>query len=541
MHRCFYIPEILTLICEACREPTGDNDSTWVTSENTHLLAALARTCKEVYATAVRCLWQDVTDIAIIAEYTMPECWNWEMAPGDNIPLLSPTRHIVESDLTRFRFHAPFIRKMTFGGSDWPKGLSEDGYLALCMSYTIHPLFPNLTHISWDISGIHLLYLQYFVSPSLVSLHIAGDSLNFGDMHILRYIQQRCTNVTELNIGCGYATLSGETQAIRSIGDTLCSWSLRSLKTPLMDTRLLQQLAVMPSLRTLHVIPGAHWPGFTMLNSAKVDDPLLPPHSFSALTTLAIESDMAADCLTVVLRHCTFGSLQSLELTSLTPWVGWRSLFSAVRAAHNMPIALRRLKLKGGPRPSHSPTPPPVQGAAFEPLYDFCALEELNLELACAHHLEADDLLRMAQSWPRLRMLKIRTRTRPFMRPPLHALRHFALYCPRLSILRLEVDAVDIALAQTPTNIRHIALRQLAVDWAPIASAGSVAAYLSAVFPNIERIKSKLNAEEEDPMWRKASVLIKAFRAVRAHENLCIGNEISGRIADIADIDGIEF
>ena len=92
---------------------------------------------------------------------------------------------------------------MTFGGSDWPKGLSEDGYLALTMTLAA-PIFPNLTHISWDTAGISLSYIQYFASPSLVSLHIAGDSLSFGDLHVLRCVQQRCRNVSS------YAGMPGE-------------------------------------------------------------------------------------------------------------------------------------------------------------------------------------------------------------------------------------------------------------------------------------------------------------------------------------------
>ncbi|KAL1715653.1 hypothetical protein EV715DRAFT_275665 [Schizophyllum commune] len=546
MHRCFHIPEVLTLICEACREPTGDNDSTWVTSENTQSLAALARTCKEVYATAIRCLWQDVTDIAIIAEYTMPGCWMLDLVDDEsNIPLLTPARHITENDLTRFRFYAPFIRKMTFGGSDWPKGLSEDGYLALTMTLAA-PIFPNLTHISWDTAGISLSYIQYFASPSLVSLHIAGDSLSFGDLHVLRCVQQRCRNVSELDIGCSYILTRGEQQMITSFADTISTWNLHSLKTPFMSLNLMRQLAVDPTLRTLHVTNQTPWPGTSMYHP--LESLVLPAQAFSVLTSLVIGADIRADRLLTMLESCSFGCLHTLEVYQIMPRVVWRSVLAAVRAAHSSPSTFRRLRLKEVASPGQ-PRPPPTQGAALEPLYGFTALEELHLDFEGALHLGEDDVARMAQSWPQLRLLLLPARTPPQERPPLHALRHLAARCPRLRTLGLEVDASEVSLVEAPTDVRQSALASWYVYASPVGPAGPVGAYLSAVFPELEKIASTGQVPDNDPeeeapenpTWRKVQVLVKAFGAIRAHESICAGKGRAIRAGHILELDGIDF
>ena len=73
-HHCLFIPEVLALICEACIDPP-DVESVAARNRGLRWLARLARTCKTIYAVAIRCIWKTVTEIAILAEYTMPGCW----------------------------------------------------------------------------------------------------------------------------------------------------------------------------------------------------------------------------------------------------------------------------------------------------------------------------------------------------------------------------------------------------------------------------------------------------------------------------------
>ena len=65
-HRCLFIPEVLALICEACIDPP-DVESVAARNRGMRWLVRLARTCKTIYAVAIRCVWQNVTEIAILA------------------------------------------------------------------------------------------------------------------------------------------------------------------------------------------------------------------------------------------------------------------------------------------------------------------------------------------------------------------------------------------------------------------------------------------------------------------------------------------
>ncbi|TRM67395.1 hypothetical protein BD626DRAFT_544904 [Schizophyllum amplum] len=553
MHCCFHITEILTLICNACRDPRDDDDASWVKGENIQSLARLARTCKGVHAVAIACLWEDVTALEILAEYTMPGCWRaivMNEDDDDDAWMLLPEHLITESDLVRFRYYAPFIRKMSFGEGAWPKMLSEDGFLALCMTDT-YPLLPNLTHISWNIGDIHLLYLRYLATPALVSLYITGGMLSMGEVHILQFIQQRCENVTKVRLQFDHSGPLGQPVTVRSLGEVICSWRLRSLATSHIDAKALRKLAASPTLRTFHVTAESGVQDcITMAVLTGPNLPLsFPLQAFSVLTNMTIRSWVKDTSLARMLRLCSFGCLDTLKIHSLLPPVGWQNLLTAVRESHASRKALRRLVLKERVRlgaDSDDPSP----GSVIAPLRDFGALEELTLSSNSGFSLDSDELLNMAKAWPQIRVLQIFPASYSpdeTLRLPMHALQHLAAHCPRLSTLHLEVDATEVSLSQAPPDVRNYALRTLNVGWSPISSAVGVSAYLSSVFPNIDSIECgplsdppPLDAlHHNSGVWSNTAALMKAFRAVRAHEARCLSGSLSGQMAHLGVVDSL--
>ncbi|KAI5894186.1 uncharacterized protein SCHCODRAFT_02498147 [Schizophyllum commune H4-8] len=539
-HRCLFIPEVLALICEACIDPP-DVDSVAARNRGMRSLVRLARTCKTIYAVAIRCIWQSVTEIAILAEYTMPGCWEIirdhpEVDEGVPSSVILPARSIQEEDLKRFRFHAAFVKKMSFGGSDWPRLFVDDCIIALCLTAT-GPLLPNLTYIAWDVE-LNLFYLQYFASPTTLELRINGGSLTVGDAYILRSTPRWFPNLTDLYVGYSSSLADGAKQAIDILGKAICGWKLRKLETSHIKEEALRRLAELPSLCVLTLEGGPVQIGRAV--NALFGNPQGPRLGFLQLSELVVKTPGLR------LRHagsrdcCTFPALETLELGLLLD--PWQATFMQISNLCPSRPRLRRLVLEDEDHPAAGVSQP-IPATDIRLLGPYTHLEELILTSIYGFHVDEADVLWIARSWPKLRVLHLRPkyRQRDDARrriPPLHALRHLARHCPRLADLAIEVDATAVPLAEAPTDAVQMELRLWRAGWSPITaqSVPYVAAYLSTVFPCVQNIVSTMPGATlhvpENLNWREVCSLIPVFNAVQGHayRRLMHGSADSGEV-----------
>ncbi|KAL1681394.1 hypothetical protein EV122DRAFT_288138 [Schizophyllum commune] len=531
-HCCLFIPEVLALICEACIEPP-DVESVAARNRGMRSLATLARTCKTIYAVAIRCIWQNVTEIAILAEYTMPGCWEIirdhpDADEGGLNSVILPARSIREEDLERFRFHAAFIKKMSFGGCDWPRLFVDDCIIALCLTAKA-PLLPSLTHIEWDVQQ-NLFYLQYFASPRVTKLHINGGPLMVGDAYILRSAPQWFPNLTDLYLEYSISLADGAEQALDILGEAIRGWKLRKLKTSHINGETLRWLAELPSLCTLTLEGGRTQIGRAV--NALFGGAGGPRLVFPKLSALVVKTPGLRLVHAGSQYCCTFPALDTLELGSLLDT--WLAIFNISYICPSRP-RLRRLVLTDEDAFGEAVSQP-IPATAIRLLGPYTHLEELILTSLYGFHIGEADVLWIARSWPRLRVLHLRPkcRQRDDARrriPPLHALQHLARHCPRLTDLAIEVDATAVPLDEAPSDVVQMELRL----WHHRASR-TLAAYLSVVFPRVQNIVSTMTGATfhmpENPNWREVCTLIPIFNVVQGHayKRLTHGSADSGEV-----------
>ncbi|KAI9068829.1 hypothetical protein FKP32DRAFT_109788 [Trametes sanguinea] len=143
--------------------------------------------------------------------------------------------------------------------------------------------------------------------------------------------------------------------------------------------------------------------------------------------------------------------------------------------------------------------PIPFYPTVIQPLSALRHLEALDLRiLNTLFRVSEEDLLAVAQAWPRLRSLALAYVPVSTV-PPLRALRHFAEHCPdlrELTLTKLDLseianleDHVPTTLASRPPHpLQQLELR---VTWGVTPAvddkaAKDIARFLDALFPNIE-------------------------------------------------------
>ncbi|TRM67386.1 hypothetical protein BD626DRAFT_625848 [Schizophyllum amplum] len=527
MNACFAIPEIVTMICDAA---LADVDR-FGHPVNRGDVVRLARTCKFISLAALRSLWRAPPNLPTMLGWTMPErLWN-------EAEELTPTRPIQIGDLTRFRFYASFVRDIGIGqgATATSIAMSAEAYIALCLAFghDSTPIFPNLTTLNWDMDGISPLSARYFISPSLVRLHIKVDEPTMGDVTVLQQVQQQCPAITDLNLDIQSVTV--DNKQVVAISDTICAWNLETLRTTYLSWRALGRMAASTTLKKLHL---------TLVGKTDFNAVSISKGAFSSLGYLCIEQVPISfgTCISM-LRQSNFTCLHTLTITSLSPDPPiWEKLLPALRSAHKQPHMLRRLTLKEtrtrtATSGRHEATP----GTCLESLCKFSQLEELSISCGKEFLINARTIQRMAAAWPELRALSFSIRYRFTPTLPLSALSHLASRCPHLKLLRIDVSASGVSLkdAPPPPFTPQSALTSLAVDWSTITSTRVVAAYLSTLFSDVNAITSKsetgVDLSQGDVRrrkWQKVLYLLPAFTVMREHVERRTGGALYEGIKD---------
>ncbi|TRM58331.1 hypothetical protein BD626DRAFT_410696 [Schizophyllum amplum] len=542
MHIALSIPEIVSELCNALLEDNGAREGEGpYTICNARALAVCARTCRAFHVPAIKALWKDDRlTLEIVLLHCMPQDI-WEVqrgAPGyyssKKIDKYTLGRAIRSSDLDRLVYYAPLVNKLTFGsaahlkmnvpyGKNLPE-LSDECYLALSLAFP-GPIFPNLRHLVWNDQSAKLDHMLPFLSPNAVSLDITTHYTGASLMTVLSHLPMRCPTITNFTFLCDRWNSLADIEVVeRTLAITVCSWSLRNFRSRTADHTTIRHLSRCPSLETLWIyrdrLPSWNLPSIELGHVA----------AFASLRTMFLHKASMKRNIELM-QGCAFNNLEELRIRLEHPSTGeWPALFRAIRDAHARPHIMHTLEINEWRADLPTDFRDPVRDADVEPLLAFVGLRDLDLECTGGFDFADETVQRMAETWPRLKNLRL------YAKEPatwerhltLDALASLAMHCPDLQCLEIEVDATGVTYDRNPPRpAKPPSLSSISFHWSPITSARVVAGFLSVIFPNLTDTDANEDADEAaKKRWRRVGSTAKLFAMLREQERMDALGEI---------------
>ncbi|KAL1704000.1 hypothetical protein EV121DRAFT_260180, partial [Schizophyllum commune] len=527
MHRCLTIPEIVSIICDFIQEPSRqDQNILYPRARNG--LCCLARCCKGLNAHATAALWKKLPSIGPLLK-TLPAGTFKKNMPKNQFVVVKP---IEPAGLGRFHFYASLVQDLSI---IW---LPDVTCLTALQFSCNTPLLPHLRSLNWQtLSFTDMQHIMLFLHPGIARLELSiPDPHSVATMSLLPRLHVLCPDISVFHLD-GIASFSSE-DALRLASAAPTCWpNLRSLHIPHLAVPDMQKIAMLPYLWSL------------ILHSPM--DELAPIPTFDALAFSALRA------LEVQPTSMTYGTNLLVAMTSALNverfrimchdaprGEAWPALFQAIVHAFN-PKTLREVVLEeyGDYEWDESDHEGP-RSITYEQLRQitvFSNLAVLSIHCWGGFFVEDDDLLHLAQALPLLETLVLspgRGEMREY-HATIQGLAHLARHCPRLESLHLDFTANDLYYEESlARDVCQRRLTTLGVFFSPIKSARVVAAFLSAIFPNIKSIPSSKSArvfeddedEDEEGMedeegkirrmkWRQVNELLPIFRFVRVQES----------------------
>ncbi|KAJ7057457.1 hypothetical protein C8F01DRAFT_1152224 [Mycena amicta] len=166
---------------------------------------------------------------------------------------------------------------------------------------------------------------------------------------------------------------------------------------------------------------------------------------------------------------------------------------------------------------------------AFRVLCRFTKLTSILVSTGGGFQFGEDIVEELARACPALTELRLRqfTEDSPFT---LSILARLAAHCEDLSVLEITVDtAVIPSIYPTPDTgerLSHLALREFSAGYSVLEDAFPVAHFLSSVFPSLNIVCARRDANEEhdeadaiiEKRWEEVEALIPKLGAIRKEE-----------------------
>lgn len=199
-----------------------------------------------------------------------------------------------------------------------------------------------------------------------------------------------------------------------------------------------------------------------------------------------------------------------------------------------------------------------LKSSHFSPLLDFNLIASFDLRLPCLHDIDDSLFVDLARAWPRLRTFVLGDQ--PYCihdspRTTLKALIPFALYCPRLEALGMQLSATaarsggripaeyynDLSALPHGSPSR---IELLHVSSSPVANAEEVAMFLACVFPELRivwasRADKTREGQKRRKAWQRVDKFVRMLHSVRVDERRKWQTE-TWRLADVPQIRALE-
>ncbi|KAG1846078.1 hypothetical protein DFJ58DRAFT_799753, partial [Suillus subalutaceus] len=464
--------------------PVGTAGETWVLLDTKKTLLALALTCKSFTEPALDLLWRHLGGLEPLIKNMTLDDWS----------IFCKYNYRVRSLLNQC--HERYSKDTICS----TKNLACPQSPSLLL-----PLLPNLTSLTWDnASDKTFQYVQLFTfGPSKQS--------------IFSSIAKSCPSISDLGFDFG----RNRDEYTESVGDTstvLRLWShLTSVRTGTISEATILHLSKLPSLRVLK---------FTLPSTSISTDAqkLLQRPVFCALQELDVTFnslvilDAFLEKLAITPKVLSFAITRGVGSERALP--GLISRLSDVCAHSSLQEV--RLSITGQPAYYNAS----IEAAAFQPLFAFRNLRKLDFEPGAFCIVQIDDasLLQMAKAWPYLEELCISKYPSRYQVTP-HAFVVLLRYCPRLRSVTVPIDWSTIDVHTIPPDIPYQgfsqkALSNLFVGGSRITRPTSIAAFISAVAPNLRSITGT------DSSWKTVQNLLETLPMVREQGRRMMLNEI---------------
>ncbi|KAI5887437.1 uncharacterized protein SCHCODRAFT_02751937 [Schizophyllum commune H4-8] len=485
MHPCLSVPEIFALICDCFT--LSDRCHYRERSRNRKTLKSLTLCQRSFYDAALATLWQDQPLTSLLRSLP-PDVYK----DGNKAQDFVVVRQITLHDIERFTFYTALIRRL----STLNLRIDRSCLIAL-RDVCPQPLLPNLRFLLWKPSEAAPVHLRsMLLAPGLLCLELHLPATDEA-MLMVPHLHESCPEIQEFAL---WPKRTGD-EKVGGLGiasSLTRRWdNLTVFRVPHVNADDLPYLASLPRLMKLAF-------GYCYGDSASV--PSIPSPAFTALQSLTINQERIEYSIALLRALLP----QSMKLNELClRWdegsqAEWPALIAAIAHSCHHP-SLKRLRLydKGQSlslefADEYLPWPGALDFATMQPLASFSNLIELSFICPRSYVLTDDDLQCLAEAWPLMESLHLRTESNHHSRRPQYltarALVDVAWLCPCLQRLSLDFDAstsglddvsLDLLAQSWLANVHQHPLSWLNVGYSRISDAPAVVNLFSFVFPTL--------------------------------------------------------
>ncbi|KAJ7175024.1 hypothetical protein C8R43DRAFT_943295 [Mycena crocata] len=441
-------------------------------------VAAVARTCKTFLDPALDILWSFQDGLVPALRCLPGDSWDCSGEAKDDNTFIKFRRPLRATDWERPRIYWSRIRNLYV--SDSPP-ISSDVYQMLLLCCPNPTLFPNLQRISCcEQDNIIPNLIFPLLSPQILSISLVpGGSI--ADQSLLPLLGVKCPDLEDLNFRAD-SRCHFKPAVLRSIFLSLSEIRhLESLVIPNIDSTILEHIARLPSLKSLH----ESQPYFQALEDLALYSTipqaaiaLLSGAPSRPLTDLNIIFEKAfpdartvAQLYSTIATHCSEATLECLCLDD-----------SFLDSKNEDMPSFRELQRYM------------VNSATLRLLFPFHNLTTITLRPYFGFDLDDVTLTDMAEAWPQVEELTLTFSMDQHLSPirthvSLMGIHAIATHCAHLRKLDLFFDASEIPVPRldVPTQT---SLVELDVQCSPISASAPVATFLTGLFPNLRRVGS---------------------------------------------------
>lgn len=492
MHRCLRLEEILQEIFK-----NADHRS----------LTVLARTCRSFYEPTLNLIYSDLSELKPLIERLPHDLWSTN---SGELVIRGPLR---PQDWEVFASYSRRVRTLRL------RWFASDAKLYRALLSPPNPSFllPNLRTFTWHCLSTRSAGLDdmFAFMRLLFSHNLAEAQLIVSEYALAAFSDFGCTSLRKLVIQSHNAVSANVTE------DVICKLSaLKSLTCG--DSEV--------SVATLHHL--AQFPSLSRLTISLGDDIpyalTLPKFPFSKLRYLTINTKSINPCLSML--KATNWNIRCFHHRMDAGYdPAGRKVFLELLPQQLSHESLKCISLRTvAPHQDDDPITNPF---SLKPLFSFKNLFNLELSGTVLPWLDNDELQKLAIAWPQLRVLILLQKAGLYRVPQvdLTGLVLLLEHCPELYQLTLSVNAIFDTKAPPAPPIRCIGnklITSINFSNSPITKIAEVAAFLSAIVPNLretlswteEVIYPSEKVHKYRKRWDDVAELVRVFAEVRKQE-----------------------
>ncbi|KAG2125036.1 hypothetical protein DEU56DRAFT_983395 [Suillus clintonianus] len=532
MHRLFFVPELLIIICEQLY----DEDD--LPNASKEALARLSRTCKAFHVVALNALWSNLDGVAPLVQCLPAEVtrFYWDLPLGTAKVGIARTPQKAEWDIIQ-----GYARRVQHLRVSNPRRFVELSVIfTLSRPPTTSPLFPNLRLLVWNDNRPQTMgFLRTLCGPLLTSLTFDCSTARWDIVAFARLI-----SVPAICPAVKVVALPSSTRYPK-IPDMLLAWShLEEVTCGEIDADIFCHLVKQTCLRKLAFKLSQS------ISQSLTDSPPFP-QAFSRVRELEVHApDLSS--LIEFMQKLQIRPTSVRAQVHAGPTPSDMRAFIAFFTEHYVGVKLQNVSLKSLPckrMPSLAQPPPlPVDGRSYHtgihgndlmPLTQFGSIDTLTIDVNCSIHLADEDLASFASAWPRLRTFSINKTHGWVLKSDITqiGLLEMLQRCPELQTLCIAINTdtfTEVPLERPGGGIQNRNIRTLAFADSAIQPHATtvVAAFLSDVFPRLnevtawksDQMRTRRDANGVDPStayairWEGVSQNAKGMIRIRQQE-----------------------